>query len=127
MLKNTADNLARADKFISDLIENQTVYYMLHPEGGAFVCMSTEFLIGEEPAPVVPVWSKKYLPYAKKFGEGLEIGELSIDEFIHSMLPAMIEDNVLIGLNWDQKGSGTEVEPLSLYEKIQSHVSDSES
>ena len=71
-LKSRADSLERAKKFTADIVENGKVFYMLHPEGGAFLCDSNEFFDKHQrPAAVIPIWSSQYLPYAKKFADDL--------------------------------------------------------
>ncbi len=122
-LKMTADSLNRAKRFISDISENNKVFYILHPKGGAFLCTSNEFFDENQmPAPVIPVWSSKYHPYAKKYADELEIKEIDFEEFYHQMLPAMIHDQMILGLNWDQNGFGTEMTASEVYEQISGFV-----
>lgn len=118
-LKLRADLLERAKKFTADIAENGKIFYMLHPEGGAFVCTSNEFFDeNQRPSAVIPIWSFQYLPYAKKFADNLEVQEISYEEFCYQMLPAMVQERMIIGLNWDHQGFGVEIAANELYEKI---------
>lgn len=114
MFKNSADSQPRFDGFIPNIMESKQVYHILHPENGIFVCESN----GEFSTLVIPVWSKRYLPYARKYAEGLSIEEISLDEFVNQMLVAMVIDEIAIGINWDQFGFGKEMHPAVLYEQV---------
>ncbi len=72
--------------------------------------------------PVIPVWSKRYLSYAKKYADGLSIKEISLDEFVNQLLVAMIRDKIVVGISWDQLGFGTEMHSAELYEQIKKHA-----
>lgn len=114
MFKNSADSQPRADSFIPNILETNQVYYILHPKSGVLVCESN----GELVTSVIPVWSKRYLPYAKKYADGLSIQEISVDEFVNQMLVAMIKDEIAVGINWDQLGFGAEIQSVVLYEQV---------
>ena len=118
MFKNAADSQSRADKFVLDILENDQIYYLLQPSGGIYACESHDGEEKENHALVLPFWSKRYLPYAKKYGEGLTISQMSLDEFFNQLLPSMIKDNIFVGLNWDHLGFGREIEPSLLYKQI---------
>lgn len=98
--KLKADSQNRVNKFVSDILENKKVFYILHPEDGAIIFNSNEFFDENGiPAPIIPVWSSTFLPYAKKYADALEIIEIDFEEFHHQMLPAMIQDVMILGLN----------------------------
>ena len=118
-LKQRADLLPRANKFVEDIIENNKIFYMLHSKGGAITYPSNEFFDeNQRPAEVIPIWSSRYLPYAKKFADKFEIKEIDFEEFFYLMLPALIRDQMIIGLNWDHQGFGIEMTASEVYEKI---------
>jgi len=117
--KLKTDSSNRFNKFIQDILENGKIFYMLHPEGGVFLCTSNEFFDENQmPAPVIAVWSLTYLAYAKRYANELEIKEIHFEEFYQQMLPVMTQDGLILGVNWDQNGFGSEIIASDMYEKI---------
>lgn len=110
MLKNAGDGINRANKFVNEVIETNQVFHILHPKGGLWLSESNEhFDLEGNPLDIIPVWSKKYLAYARAYAKDLEIKDISLDEFCQRLLPAMIQDNILLGVNWDNQGFGQEI------------------
>lgn len=109
-MKNSADGINRADKFYDEVINTGVVYIIKTKNGGPLVCPSNEFFNPEtnEQLPVIPVWSESYLAYARKYGEDMDVAQITFEEFFYGMLPTMRNDNVIVGLNWDMAGIGVE-------------------
>lgn len=115
-----ADSEKRAKKFIQEILETNTVY-SLNEEGHAVVAESTSYEDEEgNPLAVVPFWSKSFIPYARKWGEGAVIEEISLEAFVKNWISAIHENHDLVGLNWDQHGIGYECEPQDLIEMLAS-------
>ncbi|MEK7654703.1 MAG: DUF2750 domain-containing protein [Pseudomonadota bacterium] len=131
--KNEQDGIDRAKKFYMEVIETRTVYCMYEPRDNLAKFESIKHYDAEDiPLAVFPVWSKTYLPYARHcaiccYGEGLTIKEMSLDEFYRSLLPFAIENGCLLGINWDQLGIGSEVDPKYIYSQIDPHMAPKES
>ncbi len=113
-----ADSLKRAKKFIDEILETNVVYCLVEEDG---VLMSTSHDFHDDegnPAPLVPFWSKSFIPYARKWGEGAEVDELSLETFVKGSLRNMNEDGIIVGVNWNQKGFGYECEAYSILENL---------
>lgn len=118
-LKLKIDSKEREKRFYSDIFENGQIFYIVHPEGGAYICESNDFFDdNDNAAPIIPVWSSTYLPYLKVYADELGIHEIGFEEFYYQMLPAMIKDQMLLGINWDRDGCGIEISAAEVYETI---------
>lgn len=112
------DGTLRAEKFIHEVLETDSVFYLKNDQ---FAQDSESNHYQDEdgnPAPVIPFWSKKFIPYAKKWSPGLEVKEISLKSFVTEWLNGMNEDGIIVGLNWDQNGIGYECTASSLFEEI---------
>lgn len=115
-----ADTIVRANKFLQEIRDSNTVYYVRNGQN-AIPSDSHHFEDSDGNAcPVIPFWSKSFLPYARAWGEGLDIQELPLEAFKEHWLNGMEQDGVIVGLNWDQHGIGYEVEPIKLLEILTS-------
>jgi hypothetical protein len=112
------DSQKRARKFIYEVLETDVVYY-LKRGNYAEVTESNHYHDEEEnPSPIIPFWSKGFLPYARKWSPKLDVQEISLEEFIKYWLKGMNKDGVIVGLNWDQNGIGYECLPFTLLQNL---------
>jgi len=112
------DGKIRAQKFIAEVLETNTVYFL---KRGKYAEESESNNYEDEernPLSIIPFWSKTYIPYARKWSDESELHELSLEEFIKCWLKGMTADGVIVGLNWDQNGLGYECTPLTLIEDL---------
>lgn len=116
-MKLEIDSIQRAEKFIPDFLETGKAYALINPNGGLCSWPSNDY----ENTDVIPIWSNHFLAYARAFGEGAELHEMSIDETL-ALLNDLIKDDVMIGLNWDNQGYGQEVEPAEIFNPILAHI-----
>lgn len=113
------DSQARAEKFITEIQNDGFLFYVLKGDGSAEISASNDFSDEEErPCVVIPFWSQKFLPYAQIWADGAEIQELSLEDFIEFWLPGMMHDHVIVGLNWDQHGIGSECQPIDILNRL---------
>lgn len=112
------DSKIRARKFIIEVLETNKVYYLRQGKG-AEQSESNNYDDEEgNPLPIIPFWSKSYIPYARKWSEGAELHELSLEEFVKYWLKGMNGDGIIVGLNWDQSGIGYECYALDLLKNL---------
>ena len=117
-MKLQIDGQKRAEKFVYEVLETDTVYYLQKGEY-AETTESHNYENDEgNPAPVIPFWSKTFISYARKWADDLEIQEISLESFVKNWIRGMNEDGVIVGLNWDQNGIGYECDPIDLLEFI---------
>ncbi|GAB2191481.1 DUF2750 domain-containing protein [Sessilibacter sp. MAH2] len=101
------------DRFIVEALETGCVWGLCNEEGWA-VCPS-------EASPnrdVMPFWSQP------EFAEVLcddewqdyEVTAVSTEEFLEEWLTGLHDDEVLVGVNWNENLEGDEIEPLDLLE-----------
>jgi len=88
----------------------------LENDDGWVICDSSEF----EETEVMPFWSSKKLAKQHSVGEwsGYQPSEINLDEFIDHWLKGMIDDNVMIGPNWNEELEGLEIDPLDMAKKL---------
>ena len=128
--RNPMRNPVTPKSFIEEILKTEKLYFIAHPEKGVFVCDSNEFCDAEteEPLAVFPLWTEAYLPVGKTYmsqGEDskeLVMEEISFIEFYNEMLPELEEEGLVIGLNWDQTGNGTEVSAEEFFDELDSHL-----
>lgn len=119
MLGLKADSEKRAEKFITEALNTRIVYFLKMDDGSAETTISHELTDKDgNPAPVIPFWSKSYLPYARKWSQDCPMQELTLEDFVKFWLQGMAKDGVLVGLNWDQHGIGSECAPTELLAKL---------
>ena len=122
MFLNSADVEANKNRFISRIIESQTVFYLTF-EGGVANSVSNE----EAEQTILMFWSDK--AYARRVQENgfeeYEVSEISLFEYLYQWLPGMSGDDVLAGVNWNQELVGRECDPFELRTEIESKISES--
>lgn len=113
------DSQKRANKFTREAFETKLVYYLKQGQSPE-VSETTNYEDKEGNAlPIIPFWSKTYIPYARKWSDNSEIQQLSLEDFTEYWLTGMQEDEIMVGLNWDQNGIGHECTPLDLLEELE--------
>ena len=117
MIRDSATCQANHDRFISRVIESETVWY-LTGENGAAVCESNDF----ENCDVILFFSDK--AYAKRakdqsFKE-FEAQSTTLFDFLFRWLVGMDEDGIAAGTNWTGDLVGFEFDPQDLKDEIES-------
>ena len=110
----------RTQTFFEELVQEGKLYFLTSEEDSLVAHESAVFSNHDDtPLLVVPVWTSAHLEDARAHDEEAKVGELSIQDFFYGLLPQMVEDNVVIGLNWDESGSGEELEPEEIISTLQ--------
>ena len=107
---------ASADiKFISRVLDAEVVYLLSGDEGVAGSVSNDE-----DESTILLFWGDAAgAERVQQNGfENFQIEEISLFDFLYRWLPGMSDDEVLVGVNWDQDLVGTESEPLDLAEAI---------
>ncbi|MEB3702527.1 DUF2750 domain-containing protein [Candidatus Bealeia paramacronuclearis] len=64
-----------------------------------------------EPLTVMLLWFKDYLADANAFAAGKSIKPIPLDHFLEEMLPELLENQTLLGINWSEGGECLELFP----------------
>ncbi len=115
MLGLKADNEIRYKIFIKTITETKTVWGLISDDGWA-ITESTEF----DDSDVMPFWSHKAYAkaVAKEEWSNYNPTEITLDSFLDNWLKGMHEENLLVGVNWNQNLIGKEIEPVELAKDI---------
>ena len=115
MLGLQADQKIRYDIFIKTVKETKIVWGLKSNNSWAY-SPSTEY----EDVDVLPFWSHK--SYAKAVAKeewaSYKPTEIDLNLFIDRWLKGMSDDNLLVGVNWNQNLLGVEIEPAKLANDI---------
>lgn len=131
-----ADNDARVERFLEKIAETKKVYVITNGEE-ILSTISTVYLrdggqpiqhdhpdVSEdaEEVPVYPFWSNKAYPthWLKNFNDDLSdfsVEEISLEKF-QDMICQLDEAGIPLGIEWNQKGAGSEILPSSMLERI---------
>ena len=102
-------------KFISSIVDSETVFLLTADEGVASSVSSED-----DEKTILMFWGSAEAAHRVKqngFGE-FQVDQISLFDFLYRWLPGMAEDGVWVGVNWDQDLVGSECEPLDLAEAI---------
>ena len=103
-------------QFITDAADTGCVWGLEGPEGWA-LCDSEAYPESQ----VMPFWSQP--EYAQNHcvdeWQGYQVIAVSTEEFLDDWLPGMHDDQLLVGINWNDDLAGQEVEPLDLLEDFE--------
>lgn len=105
------------NRFIRSIIGSQTLYTLVSDEGDIAECPSTEYEEDDgEPVPVFCVWHDRAQAEACKVEEwaDYQLEALPLDFFLHEWLVSMDQDAVLLGVDFDSKLYGLEIEPVEV-------------
>ncbi|MFJ7973701.1 DUF2750 domain-containing protein [Psychrobacillus sp. NPDC096389] len=112
----TINSKRRYENFIKRVSESMTVWG-LKSEDGWCVCESNEY----EDTAVMLFWSDE--AYARQCAveewSHYKPTSLSLVEFMNNWIHRMNEDDLLVGVNWNVKLIGLEVEPLDLLKELE--------
>lgn len=116
----TINSERRYEKFIERVSKGKLVWGLTNEEGWC-VCESNEY----EDTDVMPFWSDE--AYARQCAiEGwsnYHPTPIPLEEFMNSWLYGMNEDGLLVGVNWNAKLIGLEIEPAELFSKLERKIS----
>ncbi len=103
------------ENFIDEVAETELIWGLSSDEGWA-VCDSNDF----EGRQAMPFWSNEKLAKEVCIDDwsSYKPTPIRFDEFIDDWLHGMHEDEVLVGINWDDDLVGPEVEPIMLIEDL---------
>jgi hypothetical protein len=115
------DSKKRAEKFFNEVLESGNLYIVYAAGTEKFKCFYSNNFSSEngEPALVIPIWSKQFIPYARHFMKTDYIEEISLKKFLELWLPDLDYNGMMIGLNWDGNGVGFECPAGDLYDLLQ--------
>lgn len=107
-------------RFVRRAIEQEEVWYLLHPEGGAATSVSMD----DRETVVLLFWSDRAHAARAKAESFPNFEETSLDlfEFLFRWLPGMTGDHVLAGTNWTQDLIGLEKDPRELHEEMNNQM-----
>ncbi len=116
MIRDSATCQANHARFVSRIVEHETVWYLSGEEGTA-ICPSYDF----EGCDVIMFFSDK--AYAKRvkdqsFNE-FEVQSMPLFDFLFRWLVGMAEDQVAAGTNWTGDLVGFEFDPQDLKEEVE--------
>jgi len=116
MLLDSATVESNFQRFIDNVIENESVFY-LGNEDGVANSISNE----DEEAVILMFWSDRaYATRAMKcFNEHYDEIEMDLFDFLYRWLPGMSGDGVLAGPNWNGELVGREIDPFDLRDEIE--------
>ena len=111
-----AENL---DRFIVEAMDHGCVYGLEGPDGWA-LCPSEKY----DDSDVMPLWSELALAQVHSREEWTDYNPVPIDleEFLDDWLPGMHDDELLVGVNWDESLEGEEIEPMDLLEEFEQEM-----
>ncbi|RXJ72008.1 hypothetical protein CS022_18605 [Veronia nyctiphanis] len=109
-----------AEQFVKASIQQKRVWG-LSSKNGWVLCDSAFF----EDSEVIPFWTDEDEASQHCSGEwqGFEPEEISLDDFVSVWLSDLAEDDVLLGLEWDDVLSGIEIEAQELADLYAKHLS----
>lgn len=114
-MSNVTNDITRTlDLFIEETSSTKLVWGLRNEEGW-LSCDSAEF----ENSEVMPFWSSKEGAQIHNVEEwsDFDVVEIPLDIFVEDWLITLDEDGVLLGINWDEKLEGPEIEPAELAKK----------
>ncbi|WP_406664506.1 DUF2750 domain-containing protein [Gallaecimonas sp. GXIMD1310] len=90
--------------------------WSLSCDDGWVVCESTEF----EDAEVMPFWSDEATAsrHCTEQWADYQVTRISLQDFVELWLPNLLEDDVLVGPDWNDELEGLEVEPADIAEAL---------
>ena len=105
------DGVQRLHNFYEQLLQENALYYVLRDkEDYYFVTDSMQHEDNEgTPLPVMLFWSKDYAEDANVFIEDNELTPVSLDDFFEELIPSLLENQVLLGINWSEDGDCVEL------------------
>jgi hypothetical protein len=111
----TINSQRRYESFIKTVLDSQTVWG-LKSEDGWCVCESNDY----EDTIVMLFWSDE--AYARQCAveewSHYKPTSIPLEEFMKNWIYGMNEDDLLVGVNWNAKLIGLEVEPYDLFKEL---------
>ncbi len=114
-LSTNEDFRTQYQRFIDDALELDIVWN-LQSEDGFALCESDEF----EDKQVMPFWSREQDAKAACVEDWsvYKPNPIRFDDFVDAWLHGMDEDDVYVGVNWNDDLAGVEIEPVVLIEDL---------
>ena len=107
------------DRFVVEALETGCVFGLESEEGWA-LCPSEKYPNSD----VMPLWSDRVAAQSQcrdEWGDYQAI-PIALDELLDDWLPGMHEDELLVGVNWNQELEGEELEPLDLLAEFEQEL-----
>ncbi|MDZ5472904.1 DUF2750 domain-containing protein [Bacillus sp. 31A1R] len=112
----TINSTRRYENFVKRVLKSNLVWGLESDEGWC-ICESNEF----EDTEVMIFWSDE--AYAKQCAieewSHYRPSSIPLEAFMNAWLNGMEEDGLLVGVNWNAKLIGLELEPLELLKELQ--------
>ncbi len=112
----TINSIRRYEKFIKRVSESKMVWGLKNEKGWC-VCESNEY----EDTEVMPFWSDE--AYARqcaiKEWSHNKPTSIPLDVFMNNWIYGMNEEGLVVGINWNEKLIGLEVEPFDLLDDLE--------
>lgn len=116
MILDSATVESNFHRFISRVVESETVLYLSNGEG-----VANSVSNDNEETTILMFWSDR--AYAHRVNEVLTEefyeSEMTLFDFLYRWLPGMTGDGVLAGPNWNGDLVGREIEPFDLRTEIE--------
>lgn len=102
-------------QFVDEANELEIVWNLQSDDGFA-ICESNEF----DNTEVMPFWSQEKNALAACVDDwtNYKPNPIRFDDFIDAWLHGLDEDEIYVGINWDQSLNGAEIEPVVLIEDL---------
>ena len=131
MVESYPEGVVRLHNFFEQLLHEDASYYVITDEEDyIFLADSQQHDDDEGDAlAVMLLWSKDYLDDAKLFAEDKTLKPISIDHFLEDMLPELLKNQTLLGLNWSEEGECVELFPeefLDILDEASEEVNDND-
>jgi len=109
------DYRSQYERFVDEAIETEIVWN-LQSEDGFALCESDQF----EGKQVMPFWSREQdaKVACSKDWIGYNPNPIRFDDFVDAWLHGMDEDEMYVGVNWNEELAGVEIEPVILIEDL---------
>ena len=109
------DFRSQYERFIEEANELEIVWN-LQSEQGFALCESDEF----DGKQVMPFWSREQdaKEACSEDWIGYEPNPIRFDDFVDAWLHGMDEDEMYVGVNWNNELAGVEIEPVILIEDL---------
>ena len=113
------DDTDELDRFVVEALETGCVYGLEAREGWA-LCPSEK----HPGSDVLPLWSDRDTAQAQCRDEwdDYQAIPIALEELLDEWLPGMHQDELLIGVNWNQDLEGEELEPLDLLAEFEQEL-----
>lgn len=119
MLHDAAQIERHFQRFLSEITENEIVFYLSNAEGTANSVSNDD-----EEVVILMFWSHRALAARANTGftDDYDVTEMTLFDFLYRWLPGMSTDGLLAGPEWNRDLAGREIDPFELREEIENRL-----